>query len=359
MTSVGFIGMPGSGKTTIFSALTGHKVEPQYLGFDVKPHMAVVKIPDVRLDKVSELYKARRTVQNTIEFVDIPGFDPTGTERKLKNAMLEHFRRCDALALVVNLFDPAQAADSAGQMRALLDELVILGLITAESGAKRLEKAARMKASPDTEARYKALISVRNQLEAGVPVRRIELSSAETKLLNEYAFISQKPVIAIFNVRDGDIAKADSEIAGLDKALAVAVEEQLVTVRLSATLQQELSTLDAAEAAEYMEEFGVSELALAKLIHASFDSLGLLTFFTGSDKECRAWSLRRGANAQAAAGVIHSDMARGFIRAETVSYDDYVQYGGHAGAKAAGKVRLEGKEYVVADGDVLLIRFNV
>lgn len=359
MTSVGFIGMPGSGKTTIFSALTGHQVEPQFLGFDVKPHMAVVKIPDQRLDNVSELYKARRTVKNTIEFIDIPGFDPTSTERKLKNAMLEHFRRCDALALVVNLFDPNQTADAAAQMRALLDELTILGLITAESSAKRLEKAARMKASPETAAKYKALIKVKDQLEEGTPVRRIELDTAEHKLLNEYAFISQKPVIAVLNVRDSDVAKGDGEIAGLEAALAVAQAEELVTVRMSATLQQELSTLDEAEAAEYMAEFGVSELALAKLIHASFDSLGLITFFTGSEKECRAWSLKRGANAQAAAGVIHSDMARGFIRAETVSYDDYVQYGGHAGAKAAGKVRLEGKEYVVADGDVLTIRFNV
>jgi GTP-binding protein YchF len=351
--------MPDAGKTTIFSALTGKQVEPQYLGFDVKPQLAVIKIPDKRLEQVSSLAKSRRTVENTIEFVDIPGFDPAETERKLITAVFEHYRRVDALALVVNLFDPQQAAKAGANMRGLLDELVLLDLVIAESSAQRLKKAARMKADKESEERFAVLTKVQAQLEEGTPLRRIELYENERKLLREYAFISEKPVIVVLNVSDSDIPKREDEIEGMAKVLAIADEEQLKTVCLSAALQVELCSMDEVEALEYMAEFGVGELALPKFIRASFDSLGLITFFTPTEKECRAWSLRRGANAQAAAGVVHSDMARGFIRAETVSYDDYVQYGGPAGAKAAGKMRLEGKEYIVADGDVLLIRFNV
>jgi len=359
MTNLGLFGLPGSGKSTLFQALTKQAVAPQFLGYDIKPHQAVVRIPDPRLDTIGALFKARQNVQNTVEFVDIPGFDPASTETKLKNAVLEHYRKCDALALVVNLFDPDSAEQAAAGMHLLLDELVLLGLVTVENVAKRLEKAARMKADKETEAKYKLLVKVQAQLEEGVPVRRMELDAQELKLLREYAFISEKPVIAVLNVADDAVAADDADIPGLPEVLAVAAAEGLTTVRLSAALQAELAGMEEAEAQEYMAEFGVQELALPRFIRASHECLGLITFFTGSEKECRAWSLKGGANAQAAAAVIHTDLARGFIRAETVSLDDFVQYEGLAGAKAAGKVRLEGKEYIVADGDILTIRFNV
>lgn len=351
--------MPGAGKTTVFSALSCQQVEPQYLGFDVKPHRATVTIPDKRLEEVGALAKSKRTVHNTIEFVDIPGFNPAVTDRKLVTAMLEHYRRCDALALVVNLFDPAQAAAAGAGMRNLLDELVLIDLVIAEGSARRLEKAARMKADRDSEERFKLLQRIIGELEEGTPVRRMTFDVNEHRLIREYAFFSGQPVVVVVNVRDSDIPKALNEIAGMGKVLAVADEEQLESVQLSATLQVELCAMDEAEALEYMAEFGVSELAVPKLIRACFESLDLITFYTATEKECRAWSLQRGATAHEAAGVVHSDMARGFIRAETVAGDDYVQYGGLAGAKTAGKMRLEGKDYVVADGDVLYIRFNI
>lgn len=359
MTRVGFFGLPGSGKSTIFTALTRQAVGPQFLGYDLKPHQAVVKIPDPRLEHVAELFKARTTVHNTMEFMDIPGFDPTSTERKLKNAVLEHYRRCDALALTVNLYDRSTAEQAASGMRAVLDELVLLGLITAESCAARLSKAAAMKADDETVSRYKALSKVKDLLEEGTPMRRMNLEARERKLLREYAFISGIPVIVVFNISENDITKPVAEIPGMEQALNVARNEELSTVNIAASLEAELAGMTDVEASEYMAEFGIDEPALPRFIRAAFRSLGLLTFFTGSEKECRAWSLAAGSNAQSAAGVIHSDMARGFIRAETVSYDDYVQYGGLAAAKAAGKVRLEGKEYIVSDGDVMTIRFNI
>jgi GTP-binding protein YchF len=359
VTRVGFFGLPGSGKSTIFTALTRQAVGPQFLGYDLKPHQAVVKIPDPRLERVAELFKARTIVHNTMEFMDIPGFDPTTTERKLKNAVLEHYRRCDALALTVNLYDNNIAEHAASGMRAVLDELVVLGLITAEACAARLSKAAAMKADDEIVARYKALCKAKEQLEQGIPARRMDLEPRERKLLREYAFISEIPVIVVFNISENDIAEPDAKIPGMEQAINVARVEELSTVSIAASLEAELAGMTDAEASEYMAEFGIDEPALPRFIRAAFHSLGLFTFFTGSDKECRAWSLKAGSNAQSAARVIHSDMARGFIRAETVSYDDYVQYGGLAAAKAAGKVRLEGKEYVVSDGDVMTIRFNV
>jgi GTP-binding protein YchF len=351
--------MPGAGKTTVFSALSCKPVEPQFLGFDVKPHRAMVSIPDPRLEEVGQLAKSKRTVHNTIEFVDIPGFNPAVTDRKLVTAMLEHYRRCDALALVVNLFDPAEAAQAGSGMRHLLDELVLIDLVIAEGSAHRLAKAAHLKADRESEERHKLLKRISGELEEGTPVRRMTFDEHEQKLIREYAFYSGQPVVVVANVRDGDIPKPLNEIAGMGKVLATADEEQLETVMLSATLQVELCAMEEAEALEYMAEFGVSELAVPKLIRACFESLDLITFYTATEKECRAWSLKRGSTAQEAAGTVHTDMARGFIRAETVGGDDYVQYGGLAGAKAAGKMRLEGKEYVVADGEVLYIRFNI
>lgn len=351
--------MPGTGKTTVFSALSCQKVEPQYLGFDTKPHRAMVTIPDPRLEEVGKLAKSKRTVHNTIEFVDIPGFNPAVTDRKLVTAMLEHYRRCDALALVVNLFDPAQAAGAGSGMRNLLDELVLLDLVIAEGSAHRLEKAAHLKADHESEERFKLLGRIISQLEEGTPVRRMSFDEHQQKLIREYAFFSGQPVVVVANVSDNDIPKALNEITGMGKVLSVADEEQLETVQLSATLQVELCAMEEAEALEFMAEFGVTELAVPKLIHACFESLDLITFYTATEKECRAWSLRRGGSAQEAAGVVHTDMARGFIRAETVAGDDYVQYGGLTGAKAAGKMRLEGKDYLVDDGEVLYIRFNI
>lgn len=359
MTSVGFLGLPGSGKSTVFHALTRQAVPPQFLGYDLKPHQAVVKIPDTRLDWLAEHYKTRSIVHATMEFVDIPGFDPASTEQKLKTAVLEHYRRCDALVLVVDLHAPDAPEKAAKGMRALLDELTILDLVSVERAAGNVEKAVKLKGDRESHARFDLLNRAKAQLEEAIPLRRIGLPEDDIKHLRDLGLFSGKPLIVLLNVREDDFAKPDAAVPGLADVQAVAAAEQLLTLRFAAALEAALAEMTGEEAGEYMAEFGVTEPALPRFIRAAFDCLGLITYLTGSDKECRSWALKRGSNAQQAAGVIHSDLARGFIRAETVAFSDLVQCGSFVAAKSAGKVRLEGKDYIVADGDVLHIRFNV
>jgi ribosome-binding ATPase len=359
MTSVGFVGLPGGGKSTVFHALTRQAVAPQFLGYDLKPHQAVVKIPDPRLDWLAVHYKARSVVNATMEFVDIPGFDPASTEQKLMTAVLEHYRRCDALVLVVDLFSHDAAQKAAKGMRALLDELALLDLVAVERAAGNVEKAVRLKGDPESRARFDLLGRAKAQLEEAIPLRRMELPEDDLKHLRDLGLFSGKQLIVLLNVSEDDFAKPDADVPGLLETQAVADAEGLLTLRFAAALESALAEMTDDEAKEYMAEFGVTEPALPRFIRAASSCLGLITYLTGSEKEVRTWALKRGSNAQQAAGVIHSDLARGFIRAETVAFSDLVQCGSFVAAKSAGKVRLEGKDYIVADGDVLHIRFNV
>jgi len=365
MPQVGLFGAPGGGKSTVFAALTRQSSAPQFLGMDIKPTHAMAKIADPRLDKLVELVEPRSVVHATCEFVDIPGFDPASTEQKLKTALLEHYRRCDALALVVGLFDEAlreldpTGAETLKQTRAVLEELVLGDLVSVENAIGRVEKQARHKADKEAEAKYALLLRLKAGLEEGQPLRRMELDKEEQKLLKDMALLSSKPIVAVLNVAEDDFARPDEAVPGLSALLSLCAAEGIPALRMSARIEADLAAMDEAEAAEFMQEYGISEPALHRFIRGAFDAMGLFTFFTAGEQEVRSWPLRKGSNAQAAAGVIHSDLARGFIRAETAAYDDFVAGGGWAGAKAAGKVRLEGKEYQVADGDVLLIRFNV
>jgi len=273
--------------------------------------------------------------------------------------VLEHYRKCDALALVVDLFSGRPADHVLNGVRALLDELILLGLVTLERAMPRLAKAAQNKADKESGQRFALLTRVQEALESGVPVRRLEFDHAEQRLLREYAFISAKPVLLVLNVADSDFSRPAAEIAGFTELEQLAADEGLECIKVCAALEAELADMEPAEAAEYMAEFGFSEPSLPRFIRAAFHLLGLVTFFTGSEKEVRSWPLAAGSNALGAAGVIHSDMAKGFIRAETIAFDELIDYGGLSAARAAGKLRLEGKDYTVKDGDLLTIRFNV
>jgi hypothetical protein len=359
MPTIGLLGLPGSGKSTVFHALTRQAVAPQFIGYDLKPNHAVVKIPDPHLDWLAAHYQPKSVVHAALEFVDIPGFDPKSTEQKLKNAVLEHYRRCDALALVVNLFHMESAERAARGVQALLDELALVDLVNVERACHTIEKAAKLKADHEAVARHDLLSRIKTRLEEGAPLHSQALTTEEEKHVRDLAFLSAKPVLCVLNIAEDAYSRPDEAIAGLMDVLNFARSAGIATVRFAASLEAALVDMSEEEAAEYMAEFAVSEPALPRFIRAAYDCLDLITFYTTESRECRAWPLRRGLNAQQAAGVIHSDMARGFIRAETVRADDLVQYGSLAAARHAGKVRLEGKEYVVADGDVLLIRFNV
>ncbi len=340
----------------MFKALTRQSAAQQFATLDLKPHQAMVKIPDPRLDKLVELVQPRSTVHAAFEFVDIPGFDPTA-ERKLKTAVLEHYRRVDALALVVNLYE--DDANATRQVRDLLDELTLLDLITVEKAHERLQKTTKHKPDADSKVKLEALARLQSALEEGTPARRVELSDDESRAVRELGLLSAKPVICVLNLADDDWGRPEADVAGLSSVIALAEAEGLAPLRFAAALEAALADMSDDEAAEYMAEFGVAEPSLPRFIRAAFGTLGLLTFFTAGEQECRSWPLRTGSTAQQAAGTIHSDLARGFIRAETIAYDDFVATGGWTPGKAAGKVRLEGKQYIVLDGDVLLIRFNV
>jgi GTP-binding protein YchF len=359
MTSVGLIGLPGGGKSTVFQALTGHAVAPQFLGYDLKPHQAVVKIPDPRLDYLSDFYKTKSTVHAVLEFLDLPGFEPATAEAKLKNAVLGHYAKADTLALVVNCWEEFVQDEADRGIRRMLEELILLDAARIESTANTLEKQAKLKASSEIVDKFNLLTRLRGELENGVAVRQLGLSEPELKLLRDVAPMSLKPVIAVLNVADDAAALPDDQIPGLRAAQAECAAAGVEALRMPARLEAELAGLEPADAAEFMAEFGVTEPGLPRFIRAAFSTLGLITFLTASEKECRSWNLRGGSTAQQAAGTIHSDLARGFIRAETVAYQDFVEHGGETGAKAAGKYRLEGKDYGVQDGDILHIRFNV
>jgi GTP-binding protein YchF len=359
MTSVGLIGLPGSGKSTVFQALTRQSVAAQFLGYDLKPHQAVVKIPDQRLDYLSDFYKTKSTVNAVLEFMDLPGFEPASTEQKLKNAILGHYAKADTLVLVANCWEEFVQDEADKGIRRMLEELVLLDAARIESTANTLEKQARLKASAETVDKYNLLVRLRGELENGVAVRQLNLTEPELRLLRDVAPMSLKPVIAVLNVADDAAASVDGDIPGLAAAQSACAAAGVEALRMPAHLEAELAGMEPQEAAEFMAEFGVNEPGLPRFIRAAFSTLGLITFLTASEKECRSWSLRRGSTAQQAAGSIHSDLARGFIRAETVAYSDFVELGGEAGAKAGGKYRLEGKDYIVNDGDILHIRFNV
>jgi GTP-binding protein YchF len=365
MPQVGLFGAPGGGKSTVFAALTRQSSAPQFLGLDLKPTHAMAKIADPRLDRLVELVEPRSVVHATCEFVDRPGFDPASTEQKLKTAVLEHYRRCDALAFVVGLFDDAlreldpTGAETLKQTRSVLEELVLADLVAVENAAARVEKQAKHKTDKEAEAKYALLMRLKTGLEAGQPLRRAEMDKEEQKLLRDMALLSSKPLVAVLNVAEDDYSRPDADVPGLAALLKLCEEEGIPALRMSARIEADLAAMEDSEAAEFMQEYGISEPALHRFVRSAFDAMGLFTFFTAGEQEVRSWPLRKGSNAQQAAGVIHSDLARGFIRAETAAYSDFVAGGGWSGAKANGKVRLEGKEYLVADGDVLLIRFNV
>jgi GTP-binding protein YchF len=359
MTKVGLFGYPDGGKSTVFQALTAQSVTPQFLGYDLKPNQAMVKIPDERLDFLAEHYKTNSKVNATLEMIDIPGFDPSSTEKKLKNAILEHYRKMDTLALVVGLYDPELATEAAKEVRGMVEELVLLDYVIFERAIQNLEKTTRVKPDKEMKAKLELCRRILAQLEEGVSVRSMELSPEELRTLSDLAPMSIKPVIVVLNIPDSGIGQAQENVVGMAAAIKVCEELELPYVAMSAALEAEMASMTDEEASEYMAEFGISERALPRFIRTAFSTLGLITFLTASEKECRSWRVREGSTAQETAGVIHSDLARGFIRAETIAFDVFRELGGEKAAKAAGKYRLEGKEYITQDGDVMNIRFSV
>jgi len=349
---VGIIGLKYAGKTTLFNVITGAGLPVGQGG--VEPHRAMGTVPDPRLDTLSELYQPKRTVHVQIEWVDVPGFEPGAGHDGAREAtrFLEHARRVDALAQVVRCFDGGYGEpDPAGELATVALELILADLQIVEKRLEKLEKELRLKGKTEQPLEPALFERFRSHLESERPLRELELNADERRVVVGYALLTLKPLIVVLNHAEGEQPAAE--------VLAAAREAGAEVLSLCAAVEAELAELAPEEAAEFLADLGVSEPAAHRMIRAAYGALDLQSFFTVGPDECRAWTVRRGALAPTAAGVIHSDLERGFIRAEVCAYDELMAHGDHAAAKAAGKVRLEGKSYPVQDGDIIEIRFNV
>jgi GTP-binding protein YchF len=349
---IGIIGVKFTGKTTLFNSITGAGLPTGQGG--VEPHRAVGKVPDPRLDKLTAMFNPKRTVHAQVEWVDIPGFEGgAGADGARESTrFLEHGRRMDALAMVVRCFPGGFGpADPVGELQTLALELIMADLQIVENRLEKLTKEKQRMGKVANPLEPPLMERFKEQLESERPLRDLELNPDERKLATGYAFLTQKPLIVVLNLGEGEEAPA----AALEAARAAGAE----VVPLCASIESELAELSPEDAAEFLADLGIDEPAVNRMIRASYHALNYHSFFTVGPDECRAWAVRRGATAPEAAGVIHSDLQRGFIRAETTAYDDLMAAGSLSAAKAANKVRLEGKAYVVQDGDILEIRFSV
>ncbi len=362
---VGIVGLPNVGKSTLFNAITKAGAEAANYPFcTIEPNVGVVDVPDPRLQKLEEMYKTKRTLPASVRFVDIAGLVKGAAQGEgLGNKFLAHIRQVDAVAQVVRCFEDENITHVEGGLDPLRDIAIInteLCLADLETVEKRAERVAKLAKSGDKTARMEQelLGKLSDMLGDALPARRVEMNEVEQGLVRDLNLLTLKPILFIANVGEGEVADPDSN-PHVAKVREYAAEEGAEVIVVSAKVESEIAELDEEDAKEFLAELGLSESGLDKLIKASFKLLGLITFLTAGVQEVRAWTIRKGTKAPEAGGKIHSDIERGFIRAEIVSYDDLMAAGSMAAAREKGQVRLEGKDYVMKDGDVTYFRFNV
>lgn len=344
---IAIVGKQGSGKSTLFRALSGIGTGTS------RVEVAAIDVPDQRVDNLAAIFKPKKTSYVRIDVRDTAGIDQGDLKDEKANArLLQQLRESDAFLLVLAAFEGPNANSAVETYRMFETEFVLADMIQIESRLQRMEKQTKEKDNVIQQQEKAMLQACLAHLEAGSPLSTFPPLLKDDKSLKGFRFLSQKPVMAVLNCREEDITQSEK----LESALRVCLPEQVPVVTTSAQLEEELSSLQPEEHAALMGDFGIKEPLRGKIIRLALDTLGLISFLTVGEDECRAWSIRKGMTAQEAAGTIHTDLSNKFIRSETVSYDDFMQFQGFPGCKKAGVWRLEGKQYVVRDGDILSIR---
>ena len=358
----GIVGLPNVGKSTLFNALTGGGIAAENYPFTtIDPNAGIAAVPDPRLQAIADIVQPKAIVPTIVEFVDIAGLVAGASQGEgLGNQFLSHIRETDAIAHVVRCFEDDNVVHVEGRVDPLGDIATInteLALADLETAAKVLNKQSRKAKSGDKDARAAlgVLERVHAHLSDGYPVRTMSFTSDEQRIVRDLFLLTSKPTMYIANVSEDALEGNDL----VDEIRELAYNEGAEVVVISGALEAELVALNAEDRGEMLAEYGLEEPGLDLVVHAAYALLGLLTFFTAGDKQVRAWTVRRGATAPQAAGVIHTDFEKGFIKAEVIAFDDFIEYGGEAGAREAGKWRIEGKDYIVAEGDEILFRFNL
>ncbi|MFT4241656.1 MAG: redox-regulated ATPase YchF [Acidovorax sp.] len=359
----GIVGLPNVGKSTLFNALTKAGIAAENYPFcTIEPNTGVVEVPDPRLDQLAEIVKPERTVPAIVEFVDIAGLVAGASKGEgLGNQFLAHIRETDAIVNVVRCFEDPNVIHVAGKVDPIADieviqtELCLADMATVEKALNRYSKAAKSGNDKEAAKLVQLLAPIQAALNEGKPARTVPVSKEDAPLLKQFCLITAKPAMFVGNVAEDGFENNPL----LDKLREYATAQGAPVVAICAKIEAEMAEMSDEDRAMFLEEMGLAEPGLNRLIRAGYDLLGLQTYFTAGVKEVRAWTIHKGDTAPQAAGVIHGDFERGFIRAQTIGFDDFIQYKGEQGAKDAGKMRAEGKEYVVKDGDVMNFLFNV